>query len=208
MVACTETPGQDNWLLTQHISKDISQENDTYPITIYVDTEWTLSTCAGTCNRTLEVHRFITDSQQLPDVSQRTGTSIGTISSEQISVTGTTSLTFTLGPTQDGFYLCIRSTGSCYTINRLSIYKTICPYKQNGLVIYSETAAPQEGGPNVISDAQCVSNASASGGVSIMCSDSGVWSGNPLCSCNGGYVEQSGTQCIGKLYIIFYSFSQ
>ncbi len=101
---------------------NISQEIDTYPITIYVDIISRLSpNCKGACNNTMEVHRFITDSQQLPDVNQKTGTFIGTIS-QQPSVTGTTSLTFTLGPTQDGFYLGIRSPGSCYTINGLTMY--------------------------------------------------------------------------------------
>ncbi len=195
MTSCHKTPGQDNWLLTQHISKDISQEIDTYPITIYVDIISRLSpSCKGACNNTMEVHRFITDSQQLPDVNQKTGTFIGTIS-QQPSVTGTTSLTFTLGPTQDGFYLGIRSPGSCYTINGLTIYRERCPLQQVGLALYPDIQTPTSGQVQV--DATCVESASAEGSLDLTCASNGEWTGSPSCSCDCGYVE-SPSSCTGN----------
>ncbi len=193
--------GQENWLLTQHISKDISQQSDTYGITVFVDIKWRFDCTDDSCSRNLQVHRFIANTQQLPDVSQRIATFLGSLTNYSGSF-GSRTLSFTLGTSQDGFYIGIRSTGSCIAIDQLTVRRQRCPPQQVELALYPDTHTPEFGQVQV--DATCVDGASADSSLRLVCESSGAWMGSPTCSCDCGYVESSNSSssprfCTGRL---------
>ena len=63
---------------------------------------------------------------------------------------------------------------------------TFCPARIVGLVRYNATLAPASGSVTVTT--QCADNARrTSSSLTVVCSSSGTWSGNPRCQCNSGY---------------------
>ena len=106
--------------------------------------------------------------------------------------------TFTLDPSDTGFYVALQDTGTCVGISRLRVYRYNCPSRQVGLVLYPETPAPVFGSVNV--QFTCVDNAyiPESESDTVTCYHNGTWSTEvPVCECNVGY-ENMGTNCNGK----------
>ena len=75
----------------------------------------------------------------------------------------------------------------------------LCEAQSVGLVRYPATTAPNSGSTTVT--AECADNAHrVSSSISVTCSSTGSWSGNPWCQCNSGYDEATieGRQvCLG-----------
>ena len=71
------------------------------------------------------------------------------------------------------------------------MYRTICPSRTEGLVIYPETPT----GTSAVSVTyQCMANAE----VRLMCNTDGSWSGSPSCSCIPGHILDGGN-CRGEI---------
>ena len=105
---------------------------------------------------------------------------------------------FTLDPSDTGFYVAVWDVGTCVGISRLRVYRYICPSRQEGLVLYPETPAPESGSVNV--QLTCVDNAyiPESESDTVICYYNGTWSTEvTVCECNVGY-ENMGTNCSGK----------
>ena len=77
----------------------------------------------------------------------------------------------------------------------------VCPAQIVGLVNYPATNAPESGSLTV--EAKCADNAHVRSGssLSVRCTSSGSWSGNPKCECDTGY-EFDGKYCTGKILSI------
>ena len=104
---------------------------------------------------------------------------------------------FTLQPSQTGFYIGIQDTGTCVGITRMRVYHNNCKSFQRGLVLYPDAPAPVSDSVNI--DIQCVDNAVASGSARVTCCSDGRWGPqNPVCQCRLGY-EDRGTECVGRL---------
>ena len=89
---------------------------------------------------------------------------------------------FTLDPSETGFYVALQDTGTCVGISRLRVYRYTCPSRQVGLVLYPETPAPASGSVNVYFT--CVDNASIpeSESDTVICNHNGMWSTHiPVC---------------------------
>ena len=110
--------------------------------------------------------------------------------------------TFTLDPSETGFYVALQDTGTCVGISRLRVYHYNCPSRQVGLVEYDETPAPDSGSVNV--NFSCVENANILESVSktVTCHSNATWSTDiPTCECNLGYenrTENEVPKCVGK----------
>ena len=77
------------------------------------------------------------------------------------------------------------------------MYRTICPSRTEGLVIYPETPT----GTSAVSVThQCTANADVNG-VGLMCNTDGSWSGSPSCSCAPGHILNGGN-CQGNFVLI------
>ena len=104
--------------------------------------------------------------------------------------------TFTLDPSETGFYIALQDTGTCVGISRLRVYHYIrfCPSRQEGLVLYPETPASVSGSVNI--NIKCVDNAVVSGSPQVTCHSNGTWGPeNPVCKCHPGYEERQG-ECV------------
>ena len=102
---------------------------------------------------------------------------------------------FTMNPSDNGFYVAIHDAGTCIEISRLRVYHYICPSQQKGLVLYPEIPTPVSG--SVIVQFTCVDNASIpeSESDTVTCNHDGTWSTEvPVCECDVGY-ENTGTNC-------------
>ena len=107
---------------------------------------------------------------------------------------------FTLDPSDTGFYVALRDKGTCVGISRLRVYHYICPSRQVGLVLYPETPAPISGSINI--NVKCVDNAVVSGSPKVTCHSNGTWGPDiSQCECNVGYAkitENMMPKCVGK----------
>ena len=111
----------------------------------------------------------------------------------------TSTFTFNLASQYSGFYLGFQDQDSCGTVERVQVYRTICPSRTEGLVMYPETPT----GTSVVSVThQCIANAEVSGG-GLMCNTDGSWSGSPSCSCVSGHILDGGN-CQGEIDIDMY----
>ena len=204
--ACRESPPQNNWLFTQHISKDVAQGIDTYDITIFVRLTWSYSTCdpnAG-CDRRMDVYNYITNTplSRLPTTGYR-DISRYTLLESITSTGGDSTLSFTLSSSQDAFYLGFQDLHTCVSLNRVTVFRYRCPPKQVDLVLYPDTQSPTTGDVSI--STSCVANASPDISPTVRCSSEGVWSGSPTCSCDCGYklAETEGVQrCDGKHILV------
>ena len=146
---------------------------------------------------------YTTNTQQLPST---TGNGyMNTDNYEQFGRASSTTQTarfethtFTLDPSDTGFYVALQDTGTCVGISRLRVYHYICPSQQKGLVLYPEIPTPVSGSVNV--QFTCVDNAHLpeSESDTITCYHNATWSTEvPVCECSVGY-ENMGTNCAGK----------
>ena len=104
--------------------------------------------------------------------------------------------TFTLDPSETGFYVALQDTGTCVGISRLRVYRYNCPSRQVGIVLYPETPASLSDKDDV--NISCVPNADISGSPQVTCRSNGTWGPeNPVCKCDCGYEERPG-ECFGK----------
>ena len=102
--------------------------------------------------------------------------------------------TFTLGPSETGFYVALQDTGTCVGISRLRVYRYNCPPRQVGLAFYPETPA----GVSDIQDVNVSCNATNYGSPQVTCHSNGTWGPeNPACKCECGFEEKS-SQCSGE----------
>ena len=119
---------------------------------------------------------------------------IDTVSFSYSSVTK--SLAFSLGSEFDRFYIAIRQQNSCFTLRKLQVSYKVCPSSVVARVIYPQTPIGENPVPVM---ASCATGAVISPGSSmdITCNKDGTYSGNPSCSCDGGYFDYNG-QCYGE----------
>ena len=92
----------------------------------------------------------------------------------------------------DGFYLAVRDNSSCIIVSQIQVYRNQCYSKQEGLVVFSEIAAPVDG--NITVTAQCMPNSSPITDMDMHCVAEGYWEGSGQCRCNPGYHRVTGEE--------------
>ena len=186
---------QDNWLFTQHISKDVDPKLDNYTIEIRINITNRLSSCRDRfgCNERFKVYRYMTNSPTSRSISS-TGfmntdnyERIKTIKPDETGVTDTTTVTFEMQPGETGFYLALRDQGTCVEIPRILVYRLNCAAFQDGLILYPDGPAPISGSAPVA--VSCVNSAAVSSpSPHVSCSSDGEWGPEtPTCGCSPGY---------------------
>ena len=166
-------------------------------MTISVDVQYRFSCTFSTvcalgsgAGQMLGVYRYTVDTP-VPQNQKNTGlyTLIGTIQDSTILSGRKTTLTFTLSSNDDGFYLGLRDEGTCFQLERLTVYRYRCPRQENGLVTYPETSSPVSGA--VSTPAICGTGAE-SDNPALKCFSDGSWSGSPTCGCSDAYLRSEG----------------
>ena len=200
---------QNNWLFTQHISKDFDSDVYNYPVDIHVTMTYTGQSCReqNGCDPRFYLTYYATNEVQLPSTEGSGFMNTDnypnnvTIRPERTSVSYTNTFSnLTLQPSQTGFYLAIFEHGNCIGISRVRVFRYNCPSRQIGLVVYPDVPAPVSG--SVTINVSCVDNAEFSGSNQVTCGSDGTWGPeNPVCQCSPGYeLDSSNMGCIGRLY--------
>ena len=191
---------QDNWLFTQHISKDVDPKLDNYPIEIRINITNRLSSCRDRlgCKEQFKVYRYMTNSSPTTSGSGFMNTDnyerIKTIKPAETGVTYTTTVIFEMQPGETGFYLALRDQGTCVDIPRILVYRLNCAAFQDGLILYPDGPAPISGSAPVA--VSCVNSAAvSSSSPNASCSSDGEWGPEaPTCGCSPGYEINMGSR--------------
>ena len=104
----------------------------------------------------------------------------------------------------NGFYLGIEDTGTCGSIERVTVYYRIIPSRTDGLIYYPEIPLPPVGSPDTITrTAVCAAN-STGFNLELTADSRGIVEGDPSRLCNPGYQFENltggggGAECTGK----------
>ena len=213
---CGFTAGtQDNWVITQHISRMV---NGTALQQVTVQVDFIIIACniENNCSRSFAVHKY--------ETSTISTTAARNLSNYELvglivprngsgSVRENASVNINFDTEATGFYLGIQDETTCIVIHRVLVFYYVCPAVTSDLITRPETIAPIIGGtaPPVQVVGQCVENASPENGVQpgLTCSQRGDWSVNigAGCVCNPGFQSTSdGSSCEGMLSVYLSAF--
>ena len=206
MTVCGFNVGlQDNWLITQHISR---QTDTLLPqVTVIVEYEFSSCEAASNCARTFSVWRYDTSTIDVSAARDTTKyTQVANIAPEDITGQHRQNETINMDLTgsETGFYLAIRDQDSCLFITRIVVFYYVCPAVTENLIIYPEILTPPistTSQPISVNGGQCVGKASPTVGDNpiVTCSQGGIWRIITGCTCNSGFsMNADGTACIGR----------
>ena len=158
-------------------------------ISVVIEILYMLTNCQKkfNCAPVIEVYQFNTSGPQPRDVYTNTS-NYYQIKRKSGSSTFTQimAINVTVTPDIEGFYLAVRDRTSCIQILRLRAFRHQCESKQEGLVIFPDTAAPVWG--NVTVTTKCTPNSSPAADMLVTCDSSGWWYGSAECVCDPGYI--------------------
>jgi len=211
VTVCGFTAGrQDNWLITQHISRMV---NDTALQQVTVQVDFIMNTCdiASNCRRSFAIHKYETST--INTTAARNLSNYGFVGqivprdgSGSVRENGSVNINF--ATEASGFYLGIQDETTCIVIHRVLVFYYVCPAVTSDLIARPETIAPIIGGttPTAQVVGQCVENARPESGAEprFTCSQRGIWSVNidAECVCNPGFQSTSnGSMCEGT-YVV------
>ena len=199
---------QDNWIITQHISRMV---NGTALQQVTVQVDFLMNTCdiENNCRRSFAIHKYETSTINTAAARnlsnyEHVGKIVPRDGSGSVIENGSVNINFATGLETTGFYLGIQDETSCVVIHRVLVFYYVCPAVTSDLITRPETIAPIIGGTAPVQVVgQCVENASPESGVQprLTCSQKGVWSGAG-CVCNPGFKPSSdGRSCEGMLSV-------
>ena len=206
VTVCGFTAGrQDNWIITQHISRMV---NGTALQQVTVQVDFLMNTCdiENNCRRSFAIHKYETSTINTTAARnlsnyELVGRIVPRDGSGSVRENGSVNINFATEAT--GFYLGIQDETSCIVIHRVLVFYYVCPAVASGLITRSETIAPIIGARTLVQVVgACVENAHPERGIGprFMCSQNGVWSLNICnrCVCGSGFQSSSdGRSCVG-----------
>ena len=218
LIVCGFTAGhQDNWLITQHISRMV---NGTALRQVTVQVDFIMNTCdiLNNCRRSFAIQKYETSTiNTTAAINLSNYQFVGQIVPRDGSGTarenGSVNINFATDSEATGFYLGIQDETSCLVIHRVLVFYYVCPAVTSDLITRPETIAPIIGGtaPPAQVVGQCVENASPESGAGprFVCSQNGVWSLNigTGCVCDTGFQSSSNNRsCVGMLSVCLSAF--
>ena len=180
---------QENWLITQYISRELAGGQGLQKVTARFD--FLLHGCdvSRQCRQSFDVYKWQTSTINR-EAARNTGNyvRVGRVSPEDTSGTVDTSETLDIELTaESGLYMAVVDLSTCIVIKRILVFYYVCPAETLELIIRPETIAPES--PVI---GECVENSSPQTGLNpvLRCADEGVWEVIIPCQCNAGYEEQ------------------
>ena len=187
---------QNNWLITQHISRQLSDGQLLDYVSVQVEHELNGCDVSRQCRQSFDVFRWDTsdiDSAAARDVQNYMF--VERISPEDTSGTVRTNSTLTMdltSVTETGLYLALVDLSTCIVVHRLLVFYYVCPAETSNLITRPETIAPESAIPG-----QCTENSSpaSSGQPLASCTVMGTWDTITGCACDPGFqgVTEDGT---------------
>ena len=179
---------QDNWLITQYIRRLVGQARRfrLSSVTVLLEIDLPGSQSAGD-ERLFTTHIYEVLTDRYPWLAMHTDKYRLLTREVTTGLRGKIKRTFHVNFTSNhnGFYLAVRDRTTCFTIQRLIVYYTICHKGTHDFTMTPETISPK-----IVSDVECVEGASPENGVkaTVRCLKTGNWSSLPGagCQCNDG----------------------
>ena len=185
---------QNNWIITQHISRQVEVDSATVNLpSVIVTLNWTLNrdicSSSSSCVEALSLYVWETSA---PNATSAANTDNYHFFANFSS--GTTPLTIDFPSAQHtGFYLGIRDNGTCVdSLDRVLVYYITCEAATMGLARVGEAVFSSGSAVR----GECVANSVAVQETEplLVCSERGEWSING-CLCNN---DNNTQQCIGE----------
>ena len=205
VIACGFSEGtQENWLITQHISRVLSGGQRLRKVTVQFNVTINLDDdgcdVSRMCRQSFDAYKWQTSI--FNETSARNTDSYEFV--DRVSPTATSGAGFNIEyvdielDAEDGFYLAVVDLSTCIAIERILILYYVCPEETSQLISRPETV----GDVQPLVDGHCVENSSPASGPSplLLCSDRGEWEVRIPCLCNPGYeLDDSQDQCSSKI---------
>ena len=200
---------QDNWLITQHISRVV---DGVLLEQVNVEVEFQLVGCNASvnCQRTFVVNKYETSTISPSAATEDTNYDVverlaPTDDSGTVTVNQTAVIDFETQET--GFYVAIQDERSCIVISRLLVFYYVCPAGVQNMIDRTELVAPHigQGSVPIQSVGGCVPNSSPTSGsaVPLICTAGGVWTTSAECICDQGFTaNEDRTACICKKWFL------
>ena len=185
---------QENWLITQHISRVLPGEQRLRKVTAWLNVTvngcdannncrqsfdvfiWQTSTINTTAARNTDNYQMV--GRVAPDIIDGRGSSTHYVEIDLDSDSG------------DGFYLAVVDFGTCVSITHLIVLYYVCPEETSERISRPETIEYESLGDSVIQvNGECVGNSSPQLGSSpvLQCGNMGQWQVVIPCLCNPGH---------------------
>ena len=181
---------QMNWIITQYISKSISEEDNIYPTNIHVNITYLFdSDCVDvSCHPSFHLnYLFANESINGTENMLNDFVLLGNLSSEVTNTLQMATQSFVIETQHQGFYLALHDSGANVTVSRLFAYRLIGPAVQVNLTLYPETPAPTSGNVNVAGVCVANSNTSIRQDPNLSLNPDGIWTLADECFCIEGH---------------------
>ena len=178
---------QSNWLISQHISRQLPSGGLVNHVTVNLDLE--LNDCNTTqlCRQSVQLYKW--EISSVNPTSARNTTSyikIGEVFLDSTSGTVRSNETIQVELTseENGFYLAVVDEGTCITVHRIVVFYSVCPSGNAELIIRPETVVPTSR-----VSGECVDNSSTLDGENpiISCTNESRWEVLHGCYCIPGH---------------------
>ena len=198
---------QDNWIITQHISRMV---NGTALQQVTVQVDFIMNTCdiLNSCRRSFTIHKYETSTiNATAAIDLSNYELVDQIVPRDGSVRENGSVNINFDTEATGFYLGIRDVSSCILIHRVLVFYYVCPTETSDLITRPETIASIIGASIPVQVVgQCVEGTRPENGVQpgLTCSPRGIWSVNfgAGCVCGSGLqLSSDGRSCVGTLSV-------
>ena len=201
---------QENWLITQHISRELAGGQRLRKVTVQFNITFNGCDTSRQCRQTFDVFKWQTSS--INETTARNTNNYEKV--DRVSPQGSDgfgssieSLDIDLDA-ESGFYLGVVDLSTCITINRILVFYYACPAETSQLITRPEAIQALSMDDNDVTvTGECVENSSTEKGISplVGCNEEGQWNVIIPCLCNPGY-ESSDTQgeCLGIIYTCMY----
>ena len=191
---------QSNWLITQHISRELSSGQLFERLSVAIEYEFKSCDVNQNCKQTFDLYMWETSSID-PSAARITENYVEVGSFTPTStINGTAQVNSTIDvifTTEElGVYLALVDEGTCVVIQRVFVfYKgTVCQGNKTDLIEHPEVFAPQE-----VVVGECTANSYSINGSDpvLRCTDEGKWEVVVPCLCGAGY-EPRGRDMVCK----------
>ena len=193
---------QENWLITQHISRELPGGQRLQKVTARFDFQLNGCDVSRQCRQSFDVYKWQTSTINR-EAARNVGNyvRVGRVSPADTSGTVVTSETLDIELTaESGFYMAVVDLSTCILIERILVFYYVCPAESSELITRPETISPV----SQVNGGECVENSSPQTGLNpvLRCADEGVWEVIIPCQCNAGYEavteEDTFVRCSGK----------
>ena len=199
---------QENWLITQHISRELAGGQRLRKVTAQFNITFNGCDISRQCRQTFDVYKWQTSiTNEIATRNTNNYEKVDRVSPQVSDGFGSSveSLDIDLDA-ESGFYLAVVDLSTCITINRILVFYYVCPAETSQLITRPEVIqAISPDDSDVTINGECVENSSTQSGSMplLSCDEEGLWNVIFPCFCNPGYEFVDGQQqCSGTLYMI------